>query len=64
MGRFHYLKMGLAGLLFFVGMKMLIHGVYKISTNASLIVILSILVLSVVASQVRTWRKRNSEVAK
>lgn len=64
MGRFHYLKMGLAALLFFVGMKMLIHGVYKISTNASLIVILSILVLSVVASQVRTWRKRNSEIAR
>jgi hypothetical protein len=45
-------------------MKMLIHDIYKISTNASLIVILSILVLSVVASLVRTYRKRNSEIAR
>ncbi|MEI7727225.1 MAG: TerC/Alx family metal homeostasis membrane protein [Bacteroidota bacterium] len=53
MNRFHYLKMGLAGLLSFVGVKMLLHSVFKISTNVSLIVIASILVASILASNVR-----------
>ena len=53
MNRFHYLKMGLAALLTFVGVKMLLHDVFKISTNASLLIIASILVASVVASRVR-----------
>jgi tellurite resistance protein TerC len=53
MNRFHYLKMGLAGLLTFVGTKMLLHSVFKISTNVSLIVIASILVASVLASNLR-----------
>lgn len=64
MNRFHYLKMGLAGLLLFVGAKMLLHDVFKISTNASLIIIASILLVSVIASQVRTRIIRNSEKAK
>ena len=53
MNRFHYLKMGLAVLLTFVGVKMLLHELFKISTNVSLIVIASILVASVLASNIR-----------
>ena len=53
MNRFHYLKMGLAGLLTFVGVKMLLHGVFNISTNISLVIIASILLASVLASNVR-----------
>lgn len=60
MNRFHYLKMGLAALLFFVGVKMLIHDFFKISTNTSLLVIASILLLSIIASNVRNLiKKRN-----
>ncbi len=60
MNRFHYLKMGLATLLTFVGTKMLLHSVFKISTNTSLLIIASILVVSVIASHIRTviLRKR------
>jgi len=59
MNRFHYLKLGLAALLTFVGMKMLLHSVFDISTNDSLIVIASILVVSVLASNIRNLvRKR------
>jgi tellurite resistance protein TerC len=53
MNRFHYLKMGLAGLLTFVGVKMLLHDVFNISTNISLLVIASILFLSIIASNLR-----------
>ena len=54
MNRFYYLKMGLAVLLSFVGMKMLIHDFYNIPTNISLLVIASILLTSVLASNLRT----------
>ncbi|NTV83245.1 MAG: TerC/Alx family metal homeostasis membrane protein [Bacteroidales bacterium] len=54
--KFFYLKVGLALLLAFIGMKMLTHSIFKISTNASLIVILAILVLSIVASIVHNRR--------
>ena len=54
MSRFYYLKMGLAVLLTFVGVKMLLHDAFKISTNHSLIVIASILVVSVLASNLRS----------
>ena len=53
MNRFSFLKMGLAVLLTFVGAKMLLHDVFEISTNVSLVVIASILTVSVVASQIR-----------
>lgn len=60
MGRFHYLKMGLAALLTFVGVKMLLHDVFKISTNISLVVIASILLISILASNIRNMiSKRN-----
>jgi tellurite resistance protein TerC len=55
MNRFYYLKLGLAGLLFFVGVKMLIHDLYKINTQASLYAIASILLVSMLSSSIRTW---------
>ena len=65
MNRFHYLKMGLAVLLTFVGVKMLVHDIFRISTNVSLIVIASILAASILASNLRTFiirRKLNLKI--
>lgn len=53
MGRFHFLKIGLSLVLVFVGIKMLIAGVYKIPIVASLLAIVAILGTSVVASWLR-----------
>jgi tellurite resistance protein TerC len=50
MDKFSHLKIGLAGILMFVGAKMLIEGVYKISSVVSLAVILTMLVMSIVYS--------------
>ncbi|MCX7686783.1 MAG: TerC family protein [Fimbriimonadales bacterium] len=50
MNRFVYLHYGLAVILFFVGVKMLLAPVYKISPGASLGFIASILLMSVVLS--------------
>ena len=58
MNRFSYLKLGLAVLLTFVGTKMLLHGVYKIPTNYSLLIILGILAVSVVISMLSTRMKK------
>ncbi len=58
MNRFHYLKMGLAALLVFVGAKMLVHDYLHITTRQSLLIIASILAVSILASQVRTLRLR------
>jgi tellurite resistance protein TerC len=58
--KFFYLKVGLALLLAFIGLKMLTHDFLEISTNVSLIVILAILVLSVAASLVHTRREVGS----
>jgi tellurite resistance protein TerC len=54
MNRFYYLKMGLAVLLTFVGVKMLLHDLFKISTNYSLFIIAGIILVSIVASNIRT----------
>lgn len=51
--RFRYLKVALAGILAFVGVKLLIAGVHKISIGVSLAVIGGILVASLLASIVR-----------
>jgi tellurite resistance protein TerC len=48
--RFHYLKIGLAFVLGFVGVKMLLSGVFHVPIVASLGVIAGVLALSVVAS--------------
>jgi tellurite resistance protein TerC len=51
--KFHYLKVGLAFLLIFIGLKMLLHSYLKdwgFTTTHSLIVIVGILALSIIAS--------------
>jgi tellurite resistance protein TerC len=53
--KFHYLKYGLACVLLFVGIKMVIVEWYKVSIGLSLGVIASILAISVVASMI--WPK-------
>ncbi len=57
MEKFHHLHYGLAAILGFVGLKMLISEVYKIPVGISLGFIASALVLSVAASLV--WPKHN-----
>jgi tellurite resistance protein TerC len=57
MDKFHLLKIGLGVVLTFVGVKMLLgHTAWKIDTHISLIVIVSVLALSVIASLV--WPKK------
>jgi tellurite resistance protein TerC len=48
--KFHYLKLGLAGVLGFVGVKMLLADVFEVPVTISLAVIAGILGLSVAAS--------------
>jgi len=52
MNRFHYLKLGLAALLTFVGLKMILHffGWIHLSTSQSLLIIVLILATSILAS--------------
>lgn len=52
--RFHYLKVGLALVLAFVGVKMLLLDVYKIPIGASLGVVAALIALSIVMSLART----------
>ena len=47
---FHYLNYGLSAILAFVGMKMLISGIYKIPIGIALGVVASVLIISVLAS--------------
>lgn len=60
--KFAYLKIGLAALLVFIGVKMLLHGVFhiEISTPASLLTIVGILAVSVAASLLFPPRKTES----
>ena len=60
MDKFAYLKIGLAVLLMFIGVKMLLHGILHINigTGASLLIIVGILTISVVASLVFPPEKR------
>ena len=51
--RFRYLKIGLAVLLSFVGAKMLLRDVFNIPTRISLLVIVSILIVSIMASNLK-----------
>ncbi len=62
MDKFHYLKIGLSIILVFIGIKMLIAGVFHIPTSASLIVIILILTISIIASMVRN--KKNISIKK
>ena len=58
--KFYYLKMGLAVILTFVGVKMTLVDIYKIPTPASLGVIAGVLTIAVVASLLRA-RKLEAE---
>jgi tellurite resistance protein TerC len=60
MGYFHYLKIGLAMVLVFVGAKMMLVDIYKIPIGLSLGVVGGILLLSVLASLV--WPRRPGNV--
>ena len=56
--KFFYLKVGLAALLGFIGLKMLSHDFFKITTNASLVIISAILGLSILASLIHNKREQ------
>jgi len=56
MHRFVYLKLGLALVLVWVGVKMLLLEVYKIPTGISLAVVIALLTAAVAASWIRTRR--------
>lgn len=51
MGLFHYLNYGLAVILVFVGLKMMIVDFYKIPVEISLLVVMGILIISVILSK-------------
>jgi tellurite resistance protein TerC len=53
MDRFHYLKVGISGILIFIGAKMAVSGWVKVPTLVALGVIVGVLALSVVASLMR-----------
>jgi tellurite resistance protein TerC len=53
MGKFQYLKLGLAAVLLFVGLKMTLSGVIKVPIGASLAVIVTLLGASIAASLLR-----------
>ena len=57
MHKFHYLKLGLSAVLVFVGVKMLLTDLFKISGEISLVVIAAILATSVVVSLMRPVSK-------
>lgn len=61
MGKFHYLKIGLSGVLVFVGAKMLLAGLYPIPIFVSLGVIVALLGGSMIASLVHARRDSTSE---
>jgi len=54
--KFHYLKLALAVILSFVGVKMLISSIYKIPVAVSLGVIVGLLAVSIVTSLIRAGR--------
>jgi tellurite resistance protein TerC len=57
--KFHYLKLGLAVVLTYVGVKMVIVDIYKIPTLVSLGIVATVLTISVVASLI--WAKESEE---
>jgi tellurite resistance protein TerC len=63
MGKFHYLQVGLAMVLMFVGLKMLMSGIYKVPIGMSLLVVATLLAGSVVASLLRPRPKEREEPA-
>ena len=63
MDKFAYLKLGLSGILVFVGIKMLLTEIYKIPPTVSLLVVLGILTAAILAS-LRKSRRESEEAAK
>lgn len=57
----HYLHIGLAGILVFVGAKMLLSDVYKVPTVASLGIVVGILALTIAASYIHYRLHRASQ---
>jgi len=63
LAQFYYLKLGLGGVLAFVGVKMLLaHTAWTIDTLPALLAVASILTASVIASVVRRRRERREQV--
>ena len=58
--RFHFIKAGLAILLAFVGIKMLLHDHYPITTQQSLTIILVIIGISVAVSIIMERLKKSN----
>jgi tellurite resistance protein TerC len=56
--RFHYLPLGLALVLTFIGTKMLVSGVYHVPVGVSLGVVVGVLAAAVLASWLRSLRNR------
>lgn len=61
---FHYLKYGLAAILVFVGVKMCVSDLYKIPIEISLIAIVSMLLISIVASVLFPDKKKSPGLEK
>lgn len=61
-GKFYYLKLGLAAVLFFVGVKMVLADIYHLPTAFSLVVIAVILTAAIIASimRARLYAKNNT----
>jgi tellurite resistance protein TerC len=53
LGRFHYLPYGLAAILVFIGLKMVLEDVVHVSSLVSLIVVVGVLAIAVVLSLIR-----------
>ena len=64
MDKFYYLKPGLALILFFIGIKMVISDFYKIPITISLVIIFAVLAAAMVLSFVKTYNKANVNSAK
>ena len=58
--KIYYLKIGLIVLLFFIGIKMIISGIFEISTLFSLMIIILILASVIIASLIKTSNKKYS----
>lgn len=56
MGKFYYLKLGLAVILSYVGVKMMLADIYPIPTFLSLTIIAAVLAIAIVASVIRARR--------
>lgn len=59
---FHFLKYGLAAILVFVGSKMALADIYKVPIEASLIVIVSLLMVAIVASLLFPQKTEPAEI--